>query len=946
MAIFQILFNNKQTRLPLAALLAVSIWMAGALLKPQRVESQSAPPAADFSAQFRIAVGVKDTQPKDWQGQIKVSGGEIAGVSGWRFSQQDQASNDGSFEFRTKVGPLENQLLTEHPYGQTDWGDPHGRRLIPEGLIVRLRGSSAARVTFNCPAGTFSFSTAGVVYGMPLSLLEGNATVERLPVEQKLSEEGVLDDYPAMTLAPNGERWVAWLSYRDKADEIVVSGAGQLHHVSGRGDHNAPAISSDGQGRIHVVYSGREGDTYQLFETVWSNGNWSKPQQLTTNAGSDLWPQLVSDGKDRLALVWQGFRNNESVILAKLWDGQRWAAEQRISEGGGNAWMPSAAFGGGKLWIAWDSYATGAYQIYVRELGGAAERVTHGENFSVRASIATLPSGKPVVAWEESGPLWGKDFSWIIERRGTVIYKDRKIRVAYREGSDWKEIPAPVADAAPANIRRYLQQPELATDEGGHLYMTFRSRTSASVARIDYWAAGGRWNTFLTSLDGNYWTPAILMPESVGRNSMRAAVTLHGNKVNVVWATDARRWPGGKYGDLDVFATVLDATARPASIEGGRTIVAPPVEAKTMHPNEREDIRRIRAYRYRVNGKTYRIVRGDLHRHTELSGDGAGDGMLQDLYRYELDAIAFDFGYVSDHQMGQDEEYNWWITQKSNDLYYMPQRFVPMYGYERSVWWPNGHRNVVWDHRGEPVLKIGAAEREGKANTGPILYPYLAQTHGIAMPHTSATEQGTDWRDNNQDLEPLVEIYQGYESSYETADAPRAWHPGESKQHQGPRPAGYVWNAWAKGYKLGVQASSDHVSTHVSYSCILVEDYTRQGILDAIRKRHAYAATDTIIMDFRIQGVEGGTALMGDIVNSSHKPKLIAKIIGTAPIKHVDVIKNNTYVHKLDPNRQDVTFEYVDEAAQPGESYYYVRAVQTDGQVVWSSPIWVRYQTK
>jgi hypothetical protein len=27
--------------------------------------------------------------------------------------------------------------------------------------------------------------------------------------------------------------------------------------------------------------------------------------------------------------------------------------------------------------------------------------------------------------------------------------------------------------------------------------------------------------------------------------------------------------------------------------------------------------------------------------------------------------------------------------------------------------------------------------------------------------------------------------------------------------------------------------------------------------------------------------------------------------------------------------------------AQPGENYYYVRVIQKDGQMAWSSPIWV-----
>jgi hypothetical protein len=203
------------------------------------------------------------------------------------------------------------------------------------------------------------------------------------------------------------------------------------------------------------------------------------------------------------------------------------------------------------------------------------------------------------------------------------------------------------------------------------------------------------------------------------------------------------------------------------------------------------------------------------------------------------------------------------LTQKSNDLYYMPQRYVPMYGYERSVPFPNGHRNVIWRERGKPVLRISPEENQGKQNTGPILYPYLRETGGIATSHTSATQQGTDWRDNDPELEPVVEIYQGYDANYEEPGAPRAWKPGQTTAHEANKPEGYVRNAWAKGYKLGVQSSSDHISTHTSYACVLAEAFTREGIMDAIRKRHTYTATDNIVMDFRIANTAQGVAVMG-----------------------------------------------------------------------------------
>jgi hypothetical protein len=121
-----------------------------------------------------------------------------------------------------------------------------------------------------------------------------------------------------------------------------------------------------------------------------------------------------------------------------------------------------------------------------------------------------------------------------------------------------------------------------------------------------------------------------------------------------------------------------------------------------------------------------------------------------------------------------------------------------------------------------------------------------------------------------------------------------------------------------------------------------VEDFTRQGLVDAMRKRHAYAATDQIVLDYRIETADNPPALMGDIIATSSRPKLLLKVIGTAPIKQIDVIKNNTYIHKLNPNQKEATLEYVDNSPAAGESYYYVRVEQTDGQLAWSSPIWTQ----
>jgi hypothetical protein len=161
--------------------------------------------------------------------------------------------------------------------------------------------------------------------------------------------------------------------------------------------------------------------------------------------------------------------------------------------------------------------------------------------------------------------------------------------------------------------------------------------------------------------------------------------------------------------------------------------------------------------------------------------------------------------------------------------------------------------------------------------------------------------------------------------------------------HGGYRPAGFFWNALAKGLKLGVQASSDHISTHTSYAMIYTPSTERADIVQAMRERHAYAATDNIILD--VQAVDGSRSyIMGDIFEAqSRRVQLQVRVIGTDAIDRLDIIKNNTFAFTRAGAGREMTIEWVDESPRSGENYYYVRVQQIDRNIAWSSPIWVKY---
>jgi hypothetical protein len=147
-----------------------------------------------------------------------------------------------------------------------------------------------------------------------------------------------------------------------------------------------------------------------------------------------------------------------------------------------------------------------------------------------------------------------------------------------------------------------------------------------------------------------------------------------------------------------------------------------------------------------------------------------------------------------------------------------------------------------------------------------------------------------------------------------------------------------VTNAWAKGYKLGIIASSDHSSTHISYAMVYTPDRSRQGILDAIHKRHTYGAMDNIIMDVRM-----GEHFMGDEFSLPAAVPLRVKVQGTEAIATVAVVRDGKVVYSAEPNKQSVEFEYKDSAAAKGRHYYYVRVQQQNKLMAWSSPMFITY---
>ena len=83
---------------------------------------------------------------------------------------------------------------------------------------------------------------------------------------------------------------------------------------------------------------------------------------------------------------------------------------------------------------------------------------------------------------------------------------------------------------------------------------------------------------------------------------------------------------------------------------------------------------------------------------------------------------------------------------------------------------------------------------------------------------------------------------------------------------------------------------------------------------------------------------------MGEEFTASSLPPLKIRVIGTSEVASVEIIKNEEIIFTTTPNQKDVELTFVDQDAPSGTSYYYVRVIQDDRQIAWSSPIWVNYR--
>jgi len=321
----------------------------------------------------------------------------------------------------------------------------------------------------------------------------------------------------------------------------------------------------------------------------------------------------------------------------------------------------------------------------------------------------------------------------------------------------------------------------------------------------------------------------------------------------------------------------------------------------------------------------YNLFFGDIHGHNVYCD---GRGTADEYYRWGRDIRFLDFSALTNHVEGAKRfpAKDFWNLVKAKAAEYNdPGRFVTFLAFEWGGWDLFGDKCVYYlSDEGDYF-----PANEERSNTPEKLWNLLRGKDALTIAHHTKYGGKTDWTFHDNELQPLVEIYSIWGSSE---------NGGEHS----------VQKAWEKGYRLGIIASSDnHTGTPGNkgegLAAVWAHDLTRKSLFEAFSQRRCYGTTGArIILDFRLNG-----HMMGEVLTlkNNRNRKISVLAAGTAPVEKIEVLRNNHIVYLHVGSGTVERFEWEDESGgKPlpfGGEFYYIRVTQMDGEMAWSSPIWL-----
>jgi hypothetical protein len=407
---------------------------------------------------------------------------------------------------------------------------------------------------------------------------------------------------------------------------------------------------------------------------------------------------------------------------------------------------------------------------------------------------------------------------------------------------------------------------------------------------------------------------------------------------------------------VDEQPTAAVIAGRSHPLERGRALLEP--LAPGLHRLEVEAAGLSAVAPILVEEHDRRLVWADLHGHSALS-DGAGSA--DDYYAYARDVGLLDAAALCDHDWQLTDDEVSWAADAA--LAATDGRFVAIPAAETNV---HGHE-VAWFADVERYRALGAGTTDGpkelweEVDFGPAgarKPPALERLRSVGAAGV-VTASHTTLAPTMGSAVPLpeelpgyaqVEIYSAHGSSACRACERSLFAPGAGDPDRPPGvPEGVATVAEvldAHG-PLGLMAAGDSHDGRPGNSGwaawpggltgLYVDELTRGGVLDAMRQRRTIATTGRRTL---IQLEVGGTSA-GALIPPTTAPRTLRlRALDVAPIAELRLVRDGVRLETLE-RPSEATWHTVTDPDPSEARWYYAEVLLADGELAWSSPIFV-----
>ncbi len=308
----------------------------------------------------------------------------------------------------------------------------------------------------------------------------------------------------------------------------------------------------------------------------------------------------------------------------------------------------------------------------------------------------------------------------------------------------------------------------------------------------------------------------------------------------------------------------------------------------------------------------------------------------------------------------------WKIISQNISEFDENDRFTTFLGFQwEGVPGSEGIRQIIFAKEGKSILR----RKDAKYTSLSKLYKSVTPKEIISIPcFTMGDKHHYNFKAYDPEFERVVEIYNAWGSSECTV---KEGNPlpidYEGKKGIGMNAEGSVLKALLRNCRFGFVAGGlddrgfyadfydgEQIQYAPGLTAIISKEHSRPALFEALYQRSCYATTGArIIVGLFIAGTGMGAELTtADRPGLRVNRHLTGYVVGTTPLKKVEIIRNGVVLHTISPKDYHCDFAIDDmdplskvtlqaPNKKPPFVFYYVRATQEDGHMAWGSPIWV-----